>query len=217
MLLHSLNMKRLGIGLILVLLVVALFWRSLAKQKELNSSLNSSVKSSVAPDLSLDDSENPLKTEEASSSLTSSAQSSAEASVGKVEESLFEGEVELDENRLAFQQVVKNPKKKYPLTLNQQVWRVSRTDPTKKEYLGERKMVADHLLVKLHSTNQSAEFESHITSFGMKIRKKMSGSGIFIVEFEMNSHDALQKAQKRLLGLPEVRSVSPDFISKAVF
>lgn len=132
-------------------------------------------------------------------------------------QALFEGEVELDENRLAFQQVFEDKTQKYPLTLVQRLWRTSPKDPTYKEYLGERKMVADHLLVKLHSPSQEAIFESHVLSFGMRIRKKMLSGGLFIVEFDLDSQDALQKAQKRLLGLPEVRSVSPDFISQAVF
>jgi hypothetical protein len=140
--------------------------------------------------------------------------SSADASAPKA---LFEGEVELDENRLAFQQVFEDKTQKYPLTLVQRLWRISPQDPTYKEYLGERKMVADHLLVKLHSPSQEALFESHVLSFGMRIRKKMLSGALFIVEFDLDAHDALQKAKKRLLELPEVRSVSPDFMSQAVF
>jgi hypothetical protein len=140
------------------------------------------------------------------------SQSQTQAKKTLPEEILFEGEVFLDETRLAFQQI-KKTSFKYPFLATQELWAVLPQDPFYKEYLGRREMVADHLLVKLYAAEQKAQFESSLASMGMKIRLEMNGEDLFLVEFPLAELDSLQNAQKRLLSLPEVRSVLPDFLS----
>lgn len=133
----------------------------------------------------------------------------------KNENLIMQGEVELEENRFALQEVYENKSRKYPLRLIQKIWEQSPQDPNQKNYLGERTMVADHLLIRLHNNADSQNFESRLKGLGYKIRKKTM-SALYIVSFEFDSHDTLQQKQKQLKEWPEIRTISPDYINKTI-
>lgn len=126
---------------------------------------------------------------------------------------LYEGEVALPESRRAHHAIYRT-KMKYPLMLVQQLWRVSESDPLQKEYVGERKMIADHLLVRLRDDTDSSVFEGRIQAEGMSLRKKMYTQGLYLVSFPIEGVDTLQKMQSVLLQMPEVSSANPDIFSR---
>ena len=126
---------------------------------------------------------------------------------------LMEGEVALPESRRAYHAIYRTSMK-YPLMLVQQLWRVSPLDPLQKEYLGERKMIADHLLVRLHETADAAAFEQKLGGQGMELRKKMYTEGLYLVSFPLEGVDTLQRMQAILSQMPEVSSANPDIFSR---
>jgi|GEM_PF-2615502 len=126
---------------------------------------------------------------------------------------ILEGEVKLDASRSASVRIYRTPMK-YPLIMVQELWSVSSSDPSARQWLGERKMVADHLLVRLHDGHDLAAFESQIAREGMRVRKKMYARGLYLVSFPVEAVDSFQKTQKRLSEMPEVRSATPDIFGR---
>ncbi len=126
---------------------------------------------------------------------------------------VIEGNVRLEDSRLAHQAVYRT-KLKYPLIMVQQIWKTSDAEPKVKDYVGERKMVADHLVVRLRDVQDLAVFEQKIARDGMSLRKQMYAGGLYLVSFPLENIDTYQIMQRRLMELPEVKSVTPDIYGR---
>jgi hypothetical protein len=138
---------------------------------------------------------------------------SADEEVQSWGEPVIEGEVRLEDSRLAHQAVYRT-QLKYPLIMVQQIWQISASDPKVKDYVGERKMVADHLVVRLRDVQDLAVFEQKIAREGMSLRKQMYAGGLYLVSFPIENIDTYQSMQRRLMALPEVKSVTPDIYGR---
>jgi hypothetical protein len=126
---------------------------------------------------------------------------------------VIEGNVRLEDSRLAHQAVYRT-KLKYPLIMVQQIWKISVAEPKVKDFVGERKMVADHLVVRLRDVQDLAVFEQKIARDGMSLRKQMYAGGLYLVSFPLETIDTYQIMQRRLMELPEVKSVTPDIYGR---
>lgn len=128
-------------------------------------------------------------------------------------EPVIEGEVRLEDLRFAHQAVYRT-QLKYPLIMVQQIWQMSESDPKRKDYVGERKMVADHLVVRLRDAEDLSSFEQKIAREGMSLRKQMYAGGLYLISFPLENINTYQEMQRRLMALPEVKSVAPDIYGR---
>ncbi|MEO5668866.1 MAG: hypothetical protein ABIR96_12470 [Bdellovibrionota bacterium] len=126
---------------------------------------------------------------------------------------LFEGNVRIDASRVAHQKIYRT-KLKYPLIMVQQMWNATGGDLRPEDYIGERKMVADHFMVRLRDTQDFSQFEQIVEGRGMSVRKQMYANGLYLVSFPLEGVDTFQKIQKQLSEMPEVRSVTPDIFGR---
>jgi hypothetical protein len=126
---------------------------------------------------------------------------------------ILEGELRIEDSRLA-RQAIYRTQLKYPLIMVQQIWQISETDPKVKDYVGERKMVADHLVVRLRDVKDLEIFQQKIAREGMSLRKQMYAGGLYLVSFPIGDIGTYQLIQQRLMALPEVKSVTPDIYGR---
>jgi hypothetical protein len=124
------------------------------------------------------------------------------------------GDVRLPDDRVARQKIYRT-QQKYPLMMQQQIWKTVPGRSQVGEYLGERKMVADHLVVRLKDPDAAASFESRLPAGGLTVRKRMYANDMYLVTFPVSSAQDFQRAQDYLSSLPEVSSVNPDIFGRS--
>lgn len=73
-------------------------------------------------------------------------------------------------------------------------------------------MVADHLLLRLEDGYTEKDLESLSEQLGMKIRKSMPASRLYLIAFEGSDVDALDKSLEKLQAARIVRQPEPDYL-----
>lgn len=127
---------------------------------------------------------------------------------------LFQRETKPDPNGNFTRLTVVRTTSKYPLVRIDE--KMNKNYSTQEEHAVSRvAMVADHVMVRLDPRYSESDFQTHLKKMGFEIRRAVPNSQVYLVKFESQDVDSLDKALAKLKESPLVEDLGPDYIVRA--